>query len=107
MNKTTFDPFADDETAPAAAAEPATPAAPPAGHDPFAAANAPAAPAPAAAEPETPVLARYTVVKHAINGFGLVLSAGQVAGRNAVVVGWFASVSGPLSTDQLKPVSSS
>jgi hypothetical protein len=107
-----FNPFADDEAALATAADPVTPpAASPAAVDPFAAANAPAEATTEPAQPATPVIKRYTVVHHPAHGYGLVLAAGELPGiaapRNAVVVGWFASVSDPLTTDQLKPVSSS
>ncbi len=103
-----FDPFTDDEAAPAIEADPVPDAAAsPAGHDPFAAANAPTTPVIQAPQPATPVIKQYTVVRHPVNGLGLVIAAGVVGGLNAVMVGWFESVSGPLTTDQLELVSSS
>jgi hypothetical protein len=108
MNTETFDPFAGDEVASTIAADPdAVPAATSAGVDPFA---APTPPAPAAepAQPETPKIKRYEVVHHPAHGYGLVLAAGELPGvtanRNAVIVGWFASVSDPITTDQLESV---
>jgi hypothetical protein len=107
-----FDPFAGDEVAPAQAEIP-IPAAPPApvAVDPFAAQNAAPAPSSAPTQPETPVIKQYTVVHHEAHGFGLVLAAGELPGvdhnRNAVVVGWFAGVSDPITTDQLESVKGS
>ncbi len=106
MAPETFDPFAGDELAPADLTAPA-PATAPEVVDPFATATAPPAPV----QPATPVIKAYTVVHHPAHGYGLVLAASEVPGlagpKNAVVVGWFASVSAPLDTDQVTPISSS
>jgi hypothetical protein len=102
-----FNPFAEEEaetTATEASAVADTPSAP---KDPFAAPDAPPA-APEAAAPATPKIDQYAIVHHPVNGYGIVLAAGELEGdRNAVVVGWFPTVSHPITTDQLVAVQSS